>query len=198
MKNTENKRAARKERSRVKIQMAAARAFRRDGLNATGIRKVMNEAGLTIGGFYSHYDSKEALVRDAFSAALSERIQPLSASIAGERGASYVNGFLEGYLNVEHRDAPETGCPYAALLSELAREGPTVRARVRSEFEASVSRFAAHLDERTIDEARRKAIVAITLAIGALGMSRILSGSEASDEVLRACRMASAYLLRRT
>jgi len=185
--------AVRKRRSHEAIEQVAARLIRREGLRGASVRKVMGEAGLTIGGFYGHFPSKEELIRDAFTTALAERRQKISRSIEGLRGDAYVDGFLRGYLSPDHRDSPETGCPFAALASELPREGEAVRSRVSEEFEATVTSFAAHLDEGTPARSRQKAIAVIALAVGALAMARSLAGFEGSDEILAAATAAAKW-----
>ncbi len=186
-------REARKRRSHEAIERVAARLIRREGLHGASVRRVMGEAGLTIGGFYGHFPSKEELIRDAFTSALAERRKSISRSIEGLRGDAYVEGFLRGYLSPDHRDSPETGCPFAALASELPRQGVAVRSRVSEEFEAIVASIAAHLDEGTLERSRHKAIAVITLAVGALAMARCLAGFQGSDEILAAAKASSDW-----
>ncbi|MGA2612501.1 MAG: TetR/AcrR family transcriptional regulator [Spirochaetia bacterium] len=184
---------SRKDRTRQKIEGAAARLLRRDGIKGASVRKVMAAAGLTGGGFYAHFSSKERLMQDAFSWAAREKRKLLAVSLGDARGASYVERFLRAYLTRDHRDNPQTGCPYAALLSELPRSGRAVRARVRAEFSRGVKAFADRLEGRSPTEARRMAILTLCLAFGALSMSRTLAGYPEADELLEAAAAASKY-----
>jgi TetR/AcrR family transcriptional regulator, transcriptional repressor for nem operon len=177
--------AARKDRSHQRIQAAAARMVRRDGLRGTSVRKVMAAAGLTAGGFYAHFRSKEALLQEAFSCALREKRRNLDRTLEAQRGAAYAEAFLRAYLTPDHRDSLQDSCPYAALLSELPRAGRGVRARVRQEFLRGVQAFVERLDMDEPSEARHTAILALCLAFGALAMSRTLSGYPEADELLR-------------
>ena len=138
--------AARKEHSHERIRAAAARLLRRDGLRGASVRKVMAAAGLTGGGFYAHFRSKDTLFADAFSCAIRDKRKRLAGTLGDARGPSYIDRFLRAYLTAEHRDNLQDSCPYAALLSELPRAGRTVRSRVREDFAAGVKAFADRLD----------------------------------------------------
>ena len=183
----------RKLRSHRSIESAAARLLRREGTTGASVRKVMTEAGLTIGGFYAHFPSKDGLIRDAFSAAIAQRRRFVAKALGDSRGADVIDRFLEVYLTREHRDNRETGCPYAALLSDLPRSSRAVRSRARDEFSASVKGFADSLDERAPEEARAKAIAVLSLSFGALALARAFADYPEGDEVLAAAAAASKY-----
>jgi TetR/AcrR family transcriptional regulator, transcriptional repressor for nem operon len=183
----------RKECSHEKIRAAAARLLRRDGLRGASVRKVMAAAGLTGGGFYAHFRSKEALLADAFSCAAHERRKRLTGPLGDARGASYVDRFLGAYLSADHRDNLQDSCPYSALLSELPRAGRSMRSRVREDFAAAVKAFADRLDLNEPQESRRMAILVLCLSFGALAMSRTLDGYPEADELLTVASAASRY-----
>jgi len=185
--------AERRERSHEKIRAAAARLLRRDGLRGASVRKVMAAAGLTGGGFYAHFRSKEALFAEAFSCAAHEKRKRLTGTLGDARGASYVDRFLNAYLTADHRDNLQDSCPYSALLSELPRAGRSVRSRVREDFVAGVKAFADRLDPNDPQESRRKAILVLCLSFGALAMSRTLEDYPEADELLRVASTASKY-----
>jgi len=185
--------SARRGISHRKIQAAAARLVRRDGLRDASVRKIMAEAGLTGGAFYAHFPSKERLLQEAFSCAVQERRRLLGKTLGDSRGRSYVESFLRAYLSPEHRDNLQTGCPYAALLSELPRASRSVRVRVREEFARGVQRFAKRIHGRVPAKDRRTAILSLCLAFGALAMSRTLAGFPEADELLEVAAEASKY-----
>ena len=185
--------AARKEHSHERIRAAAARLLRRDGLRGASVRKVMAAAGLTGGGFYAHFRSKDTLFADAFSCAIRDKRKRLAGTLGDARGPSYIDRFLRAYLTAEHRDNLQDSCPYAALLSELPRAGRTVRSRVREDFAAGVKAFADRLDGNEPEESRHKAMLALCLSFGALAMSRTLGGYPEADELLRVASAASKY-----
>jgi TetR/AcrR family transcriptional repressor of nem operon len=134
--NTDTKQN-RREQSHQRILDAAARAVRRQGYAGVGVAEVMKEAGLTHGGFYAHFKSRDALLAAAIEHAAQDSVKILSRRIKAlqDAGASPVRALVEGYLADEHVDACERGCPVAALGSEIARQSDDVlevsRKRVR-------------------------------------------------------------------
>jgi len=127
----------RREQSHQRILDAASRAVRRQGYAGVGVAEVMKEAGLTHGGFYAHFKSRDALLAAAIEHAAQDSVKRLSRRIEAlqDAGASPVRALVEGYLADEHVDACERGCPVAALGSEIARQSDDVlevsRQRVR-------------------------------------------------------------------
>jgi TetR/AcrR family transcriptional repressor of nem operon len=134
--NTETKQN-RREQSHQRILDAAARAVRRQGYAGVGVAEVMKEAGLTHGGFYAHFKSRDALLAAAIEHAAKDSVRILSRRIKAlqDAGASPVRALVEGYLADEHVDACERGCPVAALGSEMPRQSDELlevsRKRVR-------------------------------------------------------------------
>ena len=134
--NTDSKQN-RREQSHQRILDAAARAVRRQGYAGVGVAEVMKEAGLTHGGFYAHFKSRDALLAAAIEHAAKDSVRILSRRIKvlQEAGASPVRALVEGYLADEHVQACERGCPVAALGSEMARQSDALlevsRQRVR-------------------------------------------------------------------
>ena len=171
----------RKELSHRRIVDAAARAIRRDGFAGVGVAEVMKDAGLTHGGFYAHFDSRDALL----VAALDEAGRVSARAIAERRGSRGVGevrtgvrairALVEGYLADTLVDATDAGCPVAALCAEMPRQSPPVR-------KASAIRVRALL--RYVGEAlgpgvpaAEAGVVAATM-VGALQMARSLGGAE--------------------
>ncbi len=126
-----------KEATRRRIIEVASRRFRRDGGSATGLAGIMAEAGLTNGAFYPHFDSKEALFREALAAALAGQEARLEE--AGD-AANDIAGAIRHYLNLSHLQGSDEGCPSAALLPEIGREGAR---RARSTKQASLPMSAS-------------------------------------------------------
>jgi AcrR family transcriptional regulator len=130
-------RSARHQQSHERILDAAARAVRRQGYAGVGVAEVMKEAGLTHGGFYAHFKSRDALLAAAIEHAAKDSVRILSRRIKAlqDAGASPVRALVEGYLADEHLAACERGCPVAALGSEMARQADDLlevsRTRVR-------------------------------------------------------------------
>ncbi len=110
----------------------ASKCFRRDGVSAAGIAGIMAEAGLTNGAFYPHFESKEALVREALASALADQQHGLDED---QRKGLDLEGAIRRYLNRAHLDDPAVGCPSAALLPEIARQALPTRQDVRGRAE---------------------------------------------------------------
>lgn len=175
--------AGHKERTRAKILRAAGRAFRRQGYHATGVDKVMEEAGLTPGGFYAHFGSKETLFAEALRPAAADA--PRGEAPGGESGRAWAEAFLERYLSPAHRDGPEAGCPLPALVSEVSRAGEAVK----SSFEAIVRALADRLRGPSGDDlSEDRALAIVALCVGGLGLARSVQGRVLSERILEACR----------
>lgn len=172
---------------------AASRLFRAKGVAGVGVPEVMAEAGLTHGGFYRHFPSKDALAAAAVEAAFAQRADRLrtlhdqhDGDPAGTRAA-----FVEQYLARTHRDAPEQGCPNAALAVEVGRAEPdsAVRAAYATEVQASVARLAELIeqgpDQREREDAALRDLAAL---VGAVVLARATAGHEISERVLSAVR----------
>jgi TetR/AcrR family transcriptional regulator, transcriptional repressor for nem operon len=134
--------------SRERILKAAAGKFRREGIAATGMTGIMAEAGLTNGGFYSHFRSKNDLVRQGLERALDEQLRRLEGDALGQ-----LRELSRCYLSTEHRDRPDAGCASAALLPEIGRQPRVIRkaytARMRELFEQLVRRLPQNSSCRT-------------------------------------------------
>jgi TetR/AcrR family transcriptional repressor of nem operon len=161
--------------TRRRIVRAAACKFREKGIDATGLADVMKGAGLTHGGFYKHFASKDQLVAEATTAALDTLLEGMAAHPT-------VNAAVAAYLSTRHRDNPASGCPLAALGSELARSDKRAR-------EAATAGFVRLVDilsgKAGTADARQRALVAAATMIGAVTMSRVVTDPELSAEILR-------------
>ena len=130
-----------KEKTRARILEAAGKVFRRQGFHAAGVDKVMEEAGLTAGGFYAHFDSKQALLAEAVTSAAAEATGKIEAGLEELSGKDWLEAFLTRYLSPQHVRVPGDGCPLVALISEVGRADDTVK----KSFEKVVLAFANHL-----------------------------------------------------
>lgn len=133
-----------KERNRCAILDAATVLFRRRGVDQVGIDQLMHEAGLTRGGFYNHFESKEALVAAACGSAFESSIAQLHAALDGYRDASpgeTLRMVVGEYLSERHRDAPEAGCPTATLGVDIGRHGVEAQRRYAEGIEAYLDVF---------------------------------------------------------
>jgi len=169
--------------NREKIIATAAKLFREKGFDGIGVADLMKAAGLTHGGFYGHFDSKEDLMAQACERAVDELLQAGEARRLESKDSPYV-AFLKNYLSIGHRDHPGAGCLMAALGAESARQNKTVR----SVFTQSAMRLVAALMEiipaANKKKARENALVTLSMLVGAQTIARALDDEEVSREVL--------------
>jgi len=175
-----------KQQTRQRIVETAARRFRKDGVEAVGIAAMMADVGLTHGGFYAHFSSKEELVRAAleegFAKTQVRRSEIMARTASGQQS---LEAAIRHYLRPAHRDKPEHGCVAAALISEIARHGPETRAAFASSLNAGLEQFAASLPkEKSQDERERIAIAIFSTLLGALQMARAVPEKAMSDKIL--------------
>jgi len=171
--------------TRRRIVKAAAAKFRQNGIGGTGLSDLMAAAGLTHGGFYRHFDSKDQIVAEACAAAAESLIDQLAASASGKSPQRGLKTIVENYLSAAHRDEPADGCPLAALGSEMARGDESTRAAATQALLKLVGVIASQFGKTRTDVARRRALVAAATMIGALTMSRMVTDSELSAAILR-------------
>src|SRR4029077_10644140 len=118
---------AQKARTHKRIVAIAAKRFREKGLAGFGIAELMKEAGLTVGGFYKHFDSRDDLVAEAVSSAFGNWKRRVEAAHSGGHSVSYAK-LIDDYLSEAHRNNPGTGCGFSALAPEIARTDKRTRA----------------------------------------------------------------------
>jgi TetR/AcrR family transcriptional regulator, transcriptional repressor for nem operon len=171
--------------TRERIVATAATEFRRQGIVATGLSELMGAAGLTHGGFYRHFDSKEQLVTEAGAAALASTTETLSGAATGKLRREALRAIVAKYLSTAHRDHPQAGCAFAAIGSEMARADKKTRAVATDSFAKLVEMLAACFEDVTPTEAKKQALVAASTMIGALLMSRVVNDAELSKSILR-------------
>jgi TetR/AcrR family transcriptional repressor of nem operon len=171
--------------TRQRIIMAAAVAFRKNGIAGTGLSDLMAAAGLTHGGFYRHFDSKDQIVAEACTAAAESLVEQLAASASRKSPQRGLKTIVENYLSAAHRDEPADGCPLAALGSEMTRADERTRAAATQAFLRLVGVIGSQFGKTPPHVARRRALVAAATMIGALTMSRIVTDSELSAGILR-------------
>ncbi|MCV3271668.1 TetR/AcrR family transcriptional regulator [Roseobacter sinensis] len=180
---------AEKQKSHKRIIDAASSLFRDRGIEATSVADVMQAAGLTHGGFYRHFASKEALVRDAFKAAVDDVQAEMAAAPTDEVRRAARGEYLARYLSGEHLDDRRRGCPLAALGAEISRlDGP-----VRSEASRTVESMARLLNSDEADVAEQ-GLAMMALLLGTITLARIAETPELADAVLAAGRRGSTVI----
>ncbi len=176
--------------TRERVIAVAARSLRQRGIAGTGVAAVMAEAGLTHGGFYAHFASKDALTAAAIAASFAQSRARTIDRLADLPPADALAGWINAYLGTRHRDEPERGCVLPALSAEVARGDAETRAAVGQGFAALAGRLADWLAAMGQPESKAVATSLLTEAIGAVMLARVLGAGEASDALLAATRLS--------
>ncbi len=183
-----------KERTRKQIIATAANLFRRDGVVATGVVTLMKGVGLTQGGFYAHFASKEALIREAATAAVLETSTALEKIVTDAgKSTSGLKVLINAYLSETHLKHVERGCAIAAVGAELAREPTETREAVMLAADRIVSLIANHLPEDTLDP-RGVAQSVFGLLSGTLQLARLTANPARASEILASGRYSALVL----
>jgi TetR/AcrR family transcriptional repressor of nem operon len=175
----------------ARIVKKASVRLREKGAHGIGVADLMKDAGLTHGGFYAHFDSREALVIEAFSYAMdrsTERWRRLAEATPPEKRLAAI---VDAYLTSLHRDDPGHGCAVPTLGPEIARESPKTRKAFAAKLEQMIEMLADQVPELPRKAARKQATAAIATMIGTLVLARIAGSGEFSDEILAAGRDAA-------
>ncbi|WP_394834697.1 TetR/AcrR family transcriptional regulator [Pendulispora rubella] len=193
-----NAKEEQKERSHETILESASRLLREKGIAGARVAEVMKGAGLTVGGFYAHFDSKEALIEAALRRTAAGMRRRLFTKLEDKPPADRAEVVLKRYLSVAHRDAATEGCPFPAVVGEIATTAPEHGEILSQQVEALVGELEAHLPPAGPLSRRHLAIALVALMTGGLSLARALRSTELSDEVLRACRALGAFAARAT
>jgi TetR/AcrR family transcriptional repressor of nem operon len=172
-------------RTRERIVETASKQFRQHGISDAGLSRLMAAAGLTHGGFYRHFASKDQLVTEACHKALLSLTDGLGAFIAGKPPNHALPLLLEKYLSRNHRDQPATGCVLAALGSELARSDAATRDAATNGFLRLAGLIARQLKTFPPDEAQDRSLAIAAAMVGAITLSRIVTDAPTSNALLR-------------
>jgi TetR/AcrR family transcriptional repressor of nem operon len=183
---------AEKADSHERIVRIAARKLREDGPEALSVADLMKAAGLTHGGFYKHFDSREALILEAFEAALSDSGKSSAAAARQMTGAPSLASYVRGYLSRAHRDGAGSGCAMAALAGDMSRAPKKQRSLFTRAMRGMAKRMGAFIapetSERVSANAQRQGLFAASAMIGALVLARAVDDETLSDEILMAAR----------
>jgi AcrR family transcriptional regulator len=179
---------ARKEETHERILEVASRAIRRHGYAGVGVAEVMKEAGLTHGGFYAHFGSREALLVEALERAGRDSVAAVVQAAEARRGkgVSALRALVETYLDPAHAEALDSGCPVAALGSEMVRQSPALREASAARVEALVGAVRSALPRG----GRSAALVVASTLVGALQLARAMGDGAESRAALSAARKA--------
>jgi TetR/AcrR family transcriptional repressor of nem operon len=175
-----------KQETHDRIVRKASVRLREKGAHGIGVADLMKEAGLTHGGFYAHFDSREALVIEAFAYAMDrsmEHWRKMTDEVAPEKRLAQI---AEAYLSTLHRDNPGHGCSIPSLGAEIARESPKTRKAFAGKLDEMIEMLTDYIPNLPRKAARKQAIATLATMAGTMLLARIAGSSELSDEVLKA------------
>ena len=177
---------SRKEATHERIVETAARAIRRSGYSGTGVAEIMKEAGLTHGGFYAHFDSREGMLAEAADRAGADTVAFLTRVAAAAPPKQELDAMLRAYLSKEHVEGAETGCAVAALGSEMPRQAHKVRRAASRRIKEMIDLVARLLPDWGQPGSHERALVTMSTALGALVLARAVDDPKLSDAVRKA------------
>jgi TetR/AcrR family transcriptional regulator, transcriptional repressor for nem operon len=167
----------------------ATTLFREHGINGVGVADLMEAAGLTHGGFYGHFESKEDLVAQACARAVA-RMRQNWANVIEQADGDPLEALAATYLTPKHRDGAGRGCPMAALGPEIARQSPAVRRAFTDELRPFLEYLSGIVEGSSSSVRRQKALAAYASLVGALVISRTVDDTALSNEILAAVATA--------
>jgi TetR/AcrR family transcriptional repressor of nem operon len=177
-----------KQQTHDRIVKKASVRLREKGAHGIGVADLMKEAGLTHGGFYAHFDSREALVIEAFGYAMDrsmEHWRKLTGEAAPEKRLALI---AESYLSPLHRDNPGHGCSIPSLGAEIARESPKARKAFAAKLDEMIEALADNVPNLPRKAARKQAIATLATMAGTMLLARIAGSGELSEEILKVGR----------
>lgn len=180
--------AEHKQATHARILAAAEKLFRAEGFSGASVERVMRAAGLTVGGFYAHFASKEALLAESLRAFMEERRSLWLAGLEGLKGPAFLEHFARRYLSLYNRDTGQTSCMMPSLLSDLTRATPRVQAAFVQGLEDLASAGQEQLPAREGATPRQQMLAAVALCFGAMTLARATGSRALSGEILDAVR----------
>lgn len=160
--------------------------MRRSGYDGTGVADIMKEVGLTHGGFYAHFASREAMLAEAADRAGYESVAALTQVATTAPPKDALRAMIRAYLSKEHVDGVETGCPVAALGSEMPRQAPKVRRAATRRIKEVIDVVAQHSPDQGSKGGYEAALVTVATMVGALVLARAVDDPKLSEALRKA------------
>jgi TetR/AcrR family transcriptional repressor of nem operon len=177
-----------KERTRARVLKEAAKAIRAEGPHRVGVAGMMAKAGLTHGGFYAHFASKDDLVVAAMSQMFDEASAKFDGLTAGKPPAAALRAYIDFYLSRQHRDARDTGCPLPSMSADLPRLGIAARQQFAAGVAGLTARISGLLSALGRPDTEMLASSALAEMVGALSLARGVADPKQSDAILKTSR----------
>ena len=179
-----------KQETHARIVRKASVRLREKGAHGVGVADLMKEAGLTHGGFYAHFPSREALVIEAFAYAMDRSTAQWRKMAEQTPREKRLATMVENYLTATHRDDPGNGCAVPALGADITRESPKTRRAFAAKLEDMIEMMADQVDGVPRRTARKQAAAALATMMGTMVLARITGNGDLSDDILAAGREA--------
>jgi TetR/AcrR family transcriptional repressor of nem operon len=189
--------AEHKQKTRAKVLEVAAKAIRQDGPDRVGVASVMAEAGLTHGGFYAHFKSKDELIAAAIGQMFDESRAKLEREMEGHAPAEGLAAYIDFYLSTKHRDARGAGCPMAALASDLPRLPEDTRLQFAEGARRLTETMTGKLTAMGYPDPQAFARSIVSELVGALSLARVETDPKRSDAILASSRELLKQRLKR-
>ena len=176
--------------TRCRIVECATSAIRQNGIEGTSLNELMAAAGLTHGGFYRHFDSKDQLVAEACERGFEAMVESvreacvLAPASSCEGGSGSLAAIADAFLSTDHRDDRMAGCPFTSIGSELARADPATRRAATEGFQRTIELLARQFQATSPEAARSQAVPALSAMVGGITLSRIVDDATLSDTIL--------------
>jgi TetR/AcrR family transcriptional repressor of nem operon len=174
-----------------RIVKNASVRLRERGAASLGVAELMKEAGLTHGGFYAHFASRDALIGEAFAHAMDQTAKRWRKRAELAREGKQLSSIVNGYLTAQHRDDVGNGCALPSLGAEVHRASPKTRKAVAAKLEEMIDVISEQMPSQTAKAARREAIATLSTMMGTMILARMAGTGEFSDEVLAAGRQGA-------
>jgi TetR/AcrR family transcriptional regulator, transcriptional repressor for nem operon len=182
--------AKHKEHTRATLLKKASERFREEGLQGAGIARLMRDMGLTHGGFYGHFRSKNELVVTAMRSMFAETIEHMNQAAAASPKGKKVSALVNTYLNAETRDHPEMGCLLPTLASEIARQPKSIKRAYTQGFTEQVDNLARHMPGANAADKKRNAQSLLAGMVGTMMFARAVDDRDLSDQMLAQARQS--------
>ncbi|WP_157221128.1 TetR/AcrR family transcriptional regulator [Flavisphingomonas formosensis] len=179
-----------KARTRGRVLGEAAQAIRVGGIAGVSVAEVMGRAGLTHGGFYAHFKSKDDLIAEAIQYMFEERYARYFEQIDKQDPSGALGGFIDSYLSMRHRDAPDRGCPIPSLSPEATRMPEAARTRFVAGITRLIEVLSGLVDRLGIGDAETVASSVLAELVGAMALARTVEDRDRAERLLDASRNA--------
>ncbi len=187
-----NQKAQQREQTHAQILSAASRTFRTEGIENSGIGKIMNSIGMTVGGFYNHFDSKSSLVHEVIDRNVSTVVEGDEPD--AKQAVHSLDEILDMYLSEAHREDVANGCLLPCLSSEIARADDDVREAYTAFVRRMFDKLMPAVESGGGLSKRQRAMSIVATAVGGLMLARAVNDKAVSQQILAACRKAAGQI----